>query len=61
MILIGLCTKFGALFVAIPEPVIGGVFVVMFGKLTAIEHLCYPMVLWRYINQLTITVRIVAS
>ena len=29
----GLLGKFGALFVTIPEPIIGGVFMVMFGKL----------------------------
>ena len=32
MILFGLFGKFGALFVTIPEPVVGGMFLVMFGK-----------------------------
>lgn len=32
MLLFGMLGKFGALFVTIPEPVIGGVFLVMFGK-----------------------------
>jgi solute carrier family 23 (nucleobase transporter), member 1 len=32
MILIGVFGKFGALFVTIPQPVIGGVFTVMFGE-----------------------------
>ena len=32
MLLFGILGKFGALFVTIPEPVIGGVFMVMFGE-----------------------------
>ena len=32
LIILGLLGKFGALFVTIPNPVIGGVFMVMFGK-----------------------------
>ena len=32
MLLFGMIGKFGALFVTIPEPVIGGVFLVMFGE-----------------------------
>jgi len=32
LLLFGLLGKFGALFVTIPDPVIGGVFLVMFGK-----------------------------
>jgi len=32
MLLFGMIGKFGALFVTIPEPVIGGVFLVMFGN-----------------------------
>ena len=32
MLLFGILGKFGALFVTIPEPVIGGVFLVMFGE-----------------------------
>jgi len=31
MLLFGLLGKFGALFVTIPAPVVGGVFLVMFG------------------------------
>jgi len=31
MLLLGLLGKFGAIFVTIPDPVIGGVFLVMFG------------------------------
>jgi len=34
MLLFGMIGKFGALFVTIPEPVIGGVFLVMFGEYT---------------------------
>ena len=33
--IVGVFTKFGALFVTIPEPIIGGVFMVMFGELNA--------------------------
>ena len=32
MMILGILGKFGALFVTIPEPVVGGVFMVMFGK-----------------------------
>ena len=32
MLCLGMLGKFGALFVTIPEPVVGGVFLVMFGK-----------------------------
>lgn len=36
MIILALFGKFGALFSTIPQPVIGGVFVVMFGMITAV-------------------------
>ncbi|XP_069175102.1 solute carrier family 23 member 1 isoform X2 [Procambarus clarkii] len=36
MLLLGMLGKFGALFVTIPEPVIGGVFCVMFSMITAV-------------------------
>lgn len=32
MIVMGMFGKFGALFVTIPDPIIGGVFIVMFGR-----------------------------
>ena len=32
MMILGVLNKFGALFVTIPDPIIGGVFMVMFGK-----------------------------
>ena len=32
----GILGKFGALFVTIPDPIIGGVFMVMFGMITAV-------------------------
>ena len=32
MIALGCLGKFGALFVTIPEPVIGGMFIIMFGR-----------------------------
>ena len=36
MIVLGCFGKFGALFVTIPEPVVGGMFLVMFGMITAV-------------------------
>lgn len=36
MILFGVVSKFGALFVTIPEPIIGGVFFVLFSTITAV-------------------------
>lgn len=35
MILQGVINKFGALFIIIPQPVVGGIFCVMFGMITA--------------------------
>ena len=32
MIFFGVFGKFGAIFVTIPDPIVGGVFIVMFGK-----------------------------
>jgi nucleobase transporter 1/2 len=31
MLILGVLGKFGAIFVTIPEPIIGGVFIVIFG------------------------------
>ena len=36
LLFIGVCSKVGALFVTIPEPIIGGIFSVMFGIITAV-------------------------
>ena len=36
MIVLGALGKFGALFSAIPDPVVGGVFCCMFGMITAV-------------------------
>ena len=36
MIIFGLFSKFGALFVTIPEPIIGGIFCVMFGMVSSV-------------------------
>ena len=36
MIILALVGKFGAIFSTIPDPVIGGVFCVMFGMITAV-------------------------
>ncbi|XP_070564739.1 solute carrier family 23 member 1-like [Ptychodera flava] len=36
MMIFGMCLKFCALFVTIPDPIIGGVFCVMFGMITAV-------------------------
>lgn len=35
MVLQGVIGKFGALFIMIPDPVVGGIFCVMFGMITA--------------------------
>jgi len=40
MLLFGVLGKFGALFVTIPEPVIGGVFLVMFGEYLHFSSCC---------------------
>ena len=36
MLLLAVIGKFGALFTTIPDPVIGGIFIVMFGMITAV-------------------------
>jgi len=36
MLLLGMFGKFGALFTTIPDPIVGGVFMVMFGMITAV-------------------------
>ena len=36
MIFFGLLSKFGAFFVTIPEPIVGGIFCVMFSMITAV-------------------------
>ncbi|ELU11132.1 hypothetical protein CAPTEDRAFT_161086, partial [Capitella teleta] len=36
VMLLGVIGKFGALFVTIPDPIIGGIFLVMFGMITAV-------------------------
>ena len=36
MIVLGLFSKFGALFATIPEPIVGGIFYVMFGMIAAV-------------------------
>lgn len=36
MIVLGMLGKFGALFTTIPDPIVGGVFMVMFGMITAV-------------------------
>lgn len=36
MIICGVLGKFGAIFVTIPEPVVGGIFCVMFAMITAV-------------------------
>ena len=36
MIFVGMLGKFAALFVSIPEPVVGGIFCVMFAMITAV-------------------------
>ena len=36
MIILGLFSKFGAVFTLIPQPIVGGIFFVMFGMITAV-------------------------
>ena len=36
MVVLAVLGKFGALFAIIPEPIIGGVFIIMFGMVTAV-------------------------
>ena len=36
MIVIGLLGKIGAVFVSIPDPIVGGIYVVMFGMIAAV-------------------------
>lgn len=36
MIFLGMFGKFGALFTTIPDPIVGGVFMIMFGMITAV-------------------------
>jgi nucleobase transporter 1/2 len=35
MVIVGLITKFGAVFIIIPQPIVGGMFCVMFGIIVA--------------------------
>lgn len=35
MVIQGVVSKFGAIFIMIPDPVVGGIFCVMFGMITA--------------------------
>lgn len=36
MLMLGIFGKFGAVFITIPEPVIGGMFLIMFGMIAAV-------------------------
>ena len=36
MIILSVIGKFGALFVTVPDPVVGGIFIIMFGMITAV-------------------------
>lgn len=45
MIIQGIISKFGAIFIMIPDPVIGGIFCVMFGMITAFGNL-YAVTTW---------------
>ena len=36
MILMGVFSKFGAVFATIPEPIVGGIFYIMFGMVSAV-------------------------
>ena len=39
MVVMGMFGKFGALFVTIPNPIIGGVFIVMFGTCVTVTNI----------------------
>jgi nucleobase transporter 1/2 len=36
MLIVGFFTKLGALFLTIPQPIVGGIFCIMFGIITAV-------------------------
>ena len=36
MVFLAVLGKFGALFATIPEPIVGGIFIIMFGMVTAV-------------------------
>lgn len=38
MVIQGVVSKFGAIFIMIPDPVVGGIFCVMFGMITAFGY-----------------------
>jgi nucleobase transporter 1/2 len=40
LLLFGILSKFGALFITIPEPIMGGMFCVMFGMISATGERC---------------------
>lgn len=42
MVIQGVISKFGAIFIMIPDPVVGGIFCVMFGMITAFG--CYRQI-----------------
>lgn len=49
MMLVGVFNKIGALFVSIPDPIIGGVFMISFGNnLLITNHLFYDVTLHDY-------------
>ena len=41
MVVLGCFGKFGALFVTIPEPVVGGMFMVMFGMFRSLHYILH--------------------
>ena len=41
MLFIGIFNKFSALFTTIPDPIVGGVFCVMFGKFNHIRYIIF--------------------
>ena len=45
MLFLGTFTKFGALFVTIPDPIIGGMFCIMFGKYMS-QFISKGAILW---------------
>lgn len=46
MVLQGVIGKFGAVFIMVPDPVVGGLFCVMFGMITAFgRRICFVVLM----------------
>lgn len=52
MIVLGIFGKFGAVFITIPDPVIGGMFLVMFGMIAAVGISNLQVNTFQYCNRI---------